>query len=268
MKKRIVSLLLLLVLTASMTFHSFAESALLSTVDEKPSPPVSEGDPGWIKGEGMDAVRVGYDEISIWSYAERQTAPESVRNSLGYAYSVIRGVTSLGELNAQLDAEVQTFDTSFSAAAFVVCDLFCLSLAEEKLALLQSGEKRTLQITLQYTSAVTRRAPVVICQDPVNKTWTLAECRFGDAPDTITIQLSELGTIAILSVDGTRMDSRDMAGIDKYIWISASVVMTVIFAAVTLFVVFYRRGRSAPHGAASEPTRSSCPVDESTGGTL
>ncbi len=253
MKKRIVSLLLLLVLAASMTFHSFAESALISAVDEKPSPPISRDNPGWIEGEGMDAVPVENDEISIWSYAERQTAPESVRNSLGYAYSVIRGVASLGELNAQLDAEAQTFDTSFSAAAFVVSDLFCFTLTEEKSALLQSGEKRTLQVTMQYTSVVRHRAPVVICQDPVNKTWSLVECSFGDAPDTIAIRLSELGMIAILAVDGTRMDSRDIAGADKFIWISALVVMMVIFAIVTLFVVFYRRRRQAPHGAVSDP---------------
>ena len=142
MKKRIVSLLLLLVLSALMTVHSVAESTLASSVDEKSSPSFSPSNAGFIVGKGMDTVRVGHDEISIWAYAERQTAPESVRNSLGYAYSVIRGVSSLGELNAQLDAEAQTIDSSFSAAAFVVSDLFCPSLAENKLKLLQSGEER------------------------------------------------------------------------------------------------------------------------------
>ena len=144
MKKRIVSLLLLLVLSALMTVHSVAESTLASSVDEKSSPSFSPSNAGFIVGKGMDTVRVGHDEISIWAYAERQTAPESVRNSLGYAYSVIRGVSSLGELNAQLDAEAQTIDSSFSAAAFVVSDLFCPSLAENKLKLLQSGEERDI----------------------------------------------------------------------------------------------------------------------------
>ena len=265
MKKHFILLLLLLLLTAFMTFDSFAESALIAAVDEKASPAVSQDDPGWIEGEGMDAVRIAYDEISIWSYAERQTAPESVRNSLGYAYSVIRGVASLGELNAQLDAEVQTFNTSFSAAAFVVSDLFCLSLTEEKTALLQIGENRTLQITLQYVSEESRRAPVVIFQDPVNKTWSLAECRFADEPDTISIRLSEPGTIAILAVDGTRMDSRDMTGTDRYIWISVLVVMAAIFAAVTLFIVFYRRGRPASHGTGTDAFGTSRPGGESLG---
>lgn len=267
MKKRIVSLLLLLVLSALMTVHSVAESTLASSVDEKSSPSFSPSNAGFIAGKGMDTVRVGHDEISIWAYAERQTAPESVRNSLGYAYSVIRGVSSLGELNAQLDAEAQTFDSSFSAAAFVVSDLFCPSLAENKLTLLQSGEERTLQIDLQYAFGEDHRAPIVICQNPVNNTWSVVDCRVAGEPDTISIRLSKLGPVAILTVDRTRMDSREIAGIDKYIWISTLAVMAVIFGAVAFFVVFYRKGRSLSHGAGVGSSETVPLEDNQTDGT-
>ena len=64
------------------------------------------------------------------------------------------------------------------------------------------------------------------------------------------------------------MDSREIVGIDKYIWISTLAVMAVIFGAVAFFVVFYRKGRSLSHGAGVGSSETVPLEDNQTDGTL
>lgn len=251
MKKGLIAAILVVMLLSATAFSVVADTGIVSLADEKPAPALFFTKPSgaadsYIEGDDIERIALHEYELKIWSYAERETAPESVRNELWYAYSVLRGVSSLGELESQLDAKAQEIDGSYSAAAFVVSDLLDFTLTAGKMAILQSGDERILYVTLQYDAQAVGHSPVIIQYNPGDKTWSLADMVYWSGSDRVSVRLSEPGPIAFLTVDGGRMEHREVTGGEKYIWIAVIAVLIAIFTVVTVFVVFYRRG----HGKA------------------
>ena len=247
--KGLLCVLLSVILSVLTVIPCLAKTGMVELVDDKAAPSIVSALPSgeavtFIGGKDIVSTQIAEHEIGLWSYAERQTAPESVRNELGYAYSVLRSVSSLGELEAQLDAEAQKLNGSYSAAAFIVSDLIDITLPEEQTALLHSSEELYLCITFRYNATAEGSHPVVIRQNPTDKTWSLAGTtnQYGD--DLVTVNLSAPGPIAILTVDQDRMESREASGIEKYVWVPVLAILVVIFASAALFVVFYRKGHA------------------------
>lgn len=249
--KGVLCALLAVLLLGSTVYPCFAEAGTVASVEEKAAPDVvfstSSGKiMTWIEGEGMGQVPLVPGDVEIRSYAERRNpdALLSVSDELMYAYRALNSVSSLGELEPQLDAYAQEIDGSYSAAAFVVSDLFAVSLSAEKAALLRSGEDRSLYLTVWCDTDAEGRKPIVIRQSSVDKNWSIADVDTESGDGFISVRLTEPGVLAFLVTDGERMQHRTVAGTEKYIWVAVCAILIVIFAAVTLFIVFYRRGRT------------------------
>lgn len=256
-KKGTFCILLAVLLLLFTVVPCFAESGTVSAVDEKPAPAVvfsgSSGNASTrIEGDGIENVPLAEGDLEVRSYAERRNpdALLSVSDELMRAYRVLNSVASLGELESRLDAEAQDIDESYSAAAFVVSDLFAVSLSEEKAALLRAGEERYLYLTVRYDTVADGHKPVVIRQNAVDKTWSLAEVDDESGDGFVSVRLPESGVLAFLITDGERMQHREMAGTERYIWIAVCAVLVAVFGVATLFVVFFRRGRTASGTAA------------------
>ena len=248
--------LLAVLLVGVTVFPCFAEAGTVSAVDEKAAPSVvfagsSDDAMTRIEGEDMERLPLTPEDLEVRSYAERRNpdALLSVSDELMYAYRTLNSVSSLGELEQQLDAKAQEIDESYSAAAFVVSDLFAVSLSDEMAAVLRSGKERCLYLTVRYDTEAAGHRPVVIRQNSSDQSWSLADVDEESGDGVVSVRLPESGVLAILVTDGERMQHRDVTGNEKYIWIAVFAILLAIFAAVTLFVVFYRRGRTVTGGA-------------------
>lgn len=248
--------LLALVLFFGMWLAAFpvsAEETLISRVDVKAAPTILFFEDG---GTGEDnlthigsdhavVANIAKDDLFVYSYADRLSAPETMQDSLRNAYSVLGNVYSLGELDPRLDAEVQKIDTSYSSAAFVVSDLLAFSLADAaKEELLLSNPAYYLQVTLSYAVLEGAATPVALCQNVIDRTWSLvdeADLVYDREEGCLTLRMEEPSVIALLSVDASRMDSDVRGASARYIWIGVMAILVAIAAAVTCLLIFSSR---------------------------
>lgn len=250
-------------------FPASAEETLISRVDAKVAPTIlyfdeegaSASDLTYIGAGDTVVANIAEGDLSAYSYADRLSAPETMQDSLRYAYSVLGNVYSLGELDPLLDAEVQKIDTSYSSAAFVVSDLLAFSPVDPSTeALLLSDPAYYLQVTLAYAVPDGGAAPVALRQNAIDRTWSLvdeAHLTYDREEGRLTLRMEEPSVIALLSVDASRMDSPDRGASARYIWLGVVAILVAIAAAVSCLLIF-----SSRHSAALGADPSASDADE------
>lgn len=193
---------------------------------------------------------LGMDNIQLYAYSERQFAPETVRDGLQNAYAIFNRVTSLGDLTPALDDTARFTDASCTSVAYVVSDLFDLSIPESMMDALMAQDGHYFELTFYYDFSENGLLPVCIHQDPVEKTWSVIDSSriTSRHSDTVTIKFDDLGLFAFLKLDPARMGTAGSTESAGLIWLGVLAIFIVFFGSVAILVTVTHRRSCAADG--------------------
>lgn len=202
--KKIVSVLLATLIIAAFAVPCFAASTTPS-VTAKGAPtivPDANGNAAVIKA-GTEEIPVSAEDIKLIPVSEDDGSTD-----LKAALEDIQNAKSLGDLNSDLEAAVKKVDSSYDCNALVASDIFNVTVPDE-LAEKVNAEDGGLTMTLAAGLKPGDATPIYMIRDPETGKWDIINDVVRNDDGSVTITVPHTGTVAVLKVDGSKMEPKD-----------------------------------------------------------
>lgn len=197
--KKIISSVLVIVLMFSLALTCLAADTIPS-VEAKPAPVLTPIDPekpdvvAQIK-TSSDKKDVLKDALSIVSLAEKDTAPEAVKNALTKAFDDINE----GKLDKVIAKAAKAISKDYTSKNLIATDLFELTLSAEAQAELKASNGGYISVKFKVAKAP---AAVLHLNTETNEWLNVGSENIIDNKDgTVTVNFSSLCPVIFLSVN-------------------------------------------------------------------
>lgn len=197
--KKIISSVLVIILIFSLALTCLAADTIPS-VEAKSAPeltPINAENPDVIAQikTSSDTKDVIKDDLSIIAFADKETAPEAIKNNLTKAFNDINE----GKLDKIITKAAKAINKDYTSKNLIATDLFELSLSAEAQAELKNSNGGYISVKFKVAKAP---AAVLHLNTETNEWLNVGSENIIDNKDgTVTVNFSSLCPVIFLSVN-------------------------------------------------------------------